>query len=235
MSLILEITPIIIIPIIILVIGIIAFTVYYFSVKQIIIRTLKKTTSKAAGGLKTNQFTKVSGKALHVTEPLVAPLSGRKCIFYSIKIEKRVSNGKSTHWKTIIKEDKIQDFFVDSNGDFVIVRPTQTPKNYISHLVKDVKTSSSAFKNPTPAFESLLKRYQIEPVNFLGFNKSLRYKEGVIEIGERITVAGTAKWKTISEPIPDYPYSKIAELTCVGKQKLIITDLPEVSKRRDRF
>ena len=82
MSLILQITPIIIIPIILLVIGVIVFASYYFSVKQIIIRTLKKTNSKTAGGLKTNEFTKVSGKALHVTEPLIAPLSGRKCIFY---------------------------------------------------------------------------------------------------------------------------------------------------------
>jgi hypothetical protein len=216
----------IIIPIIIFVIGTIVFLGYYFSAKQIVLRKLSKIPLKPATGLKTNELTKVNGKALHVKEPLIAPLSGRKCVFYTIKIEKRVSTGKSSHWKTIINEEKTQEFFLNSNGDFVIVRPTQAPKNYISYLTKDKKTSSGTFNDPTPEFEALLKQYNIEPLNLLGFNKSLRYKEGIIEIDEQITVAGIAKWKTLSEPIPDYHYSKIAELVSDEKVKLIITDLP---------
>ena len=225
----------IIIPIIILVIGVIVFFGYYFSTKQVVLRKLSKIPFKSVGGIKTNELTKVSGKALHVKEPLIAPLSGRKCVFYTIKIEKRVSTGKSSHWKTVINEERTQEFFIDNRGDFVIVRPTQSPKNYKSYLVKDVKTSSGTFKDPTPEFESLLRQYNIDPVNFLGLNKVLRYKEGVIEIGENITVAGMAKWKTLSEPIPEYPYSKIAELVSVDKDKLLITDLPLENKRRDRF
>ena len=172
---------------------------------------------------------------MHVKEPLIAPLSGRQCVFYTIKIEKRVSTGKSSHWKTVIKEEKVQAFFINNNGDFVIVRPTQSPKNYVSYLVEDKKTSSGTFNYPTPEFESLLRKYNIEPLNFLGFNKSLRYREGIIEIGEQITVAGIAKWKTLSEPIPDYHYSKIAELVSTDKEKLIITDLPLEYKRQDTF
>lgn len=225
----------IIISLIIVVFGTMAFTFYYFSSKQVVLRKLSKASNKSIGGLKPNEFTKVSGKALHVKEPLIAPLSGRECVFYSIKIEKRVSSGKSSHWKTIIKEEKTQEFFVNNNSDFVIVRPSQTPKNYISYLVEDKKTSSGTFNDPTPQFQSLLKQYNIEPLNFLGFNKSLRYREGIIEIGEEITVAGIAKWKTLSEPIPDYPYSKIAELVSDGKSKLIITDLPLETKIKARF
>ncbi len=235
MTLIVANEALIIIPIIIIVFGVIAFASYYFSKKQVVLRKLSKIPHKSIGGLKTNELTKVSGKALHVKEPLIAPLSGRACVFYSVKIEKRVSSGKSSHWKTIIKEEKTQEFFVNNNGDFVTVRPSQTPKNHISYLVEDKKTSSGTFNDPTPEFESLLKQYNIEPLNFLGFNKSLRYREGVIEIGEKITVAGIAKWKTLSEPIPDYQYSKIAELVAEGKDKLIITDLPLETKRKVSF
>ncbi|PTM07531.1 MAG: hypothetical protein DA407_10310 [Bacteroidetes bacterium] len=217
----------IIIPIIILVFGIIAFASYYFSEKQIVIRKLSKIPHKSIGGLKTNELTKVTGKALHVKSPLIAPLSGRKCVFYSINIEKRVSSGKNSHWKTVIKEAKTQEFFINNNGDFVIVRPTQSPKNYLSFLVKDKKATSGTFNDPTPEFESLLRRYNVDPVNFFGFNKRLRYSEGVIEIGEKITVAGIAKWKNLSEPIPEYPYSKIVELIAEEKHKLIITDDPK--------
>jgi len=225
----------IIIPIIVVVFGLIAFLGYYFSAKQMVLRKLSKIPLKPATGLKTSELTKVTGKALHVKEPLIAPLSGRECVFYTIKIEKRVSNGKSSHWKTVIKEEKTQEFFINNNGDFVIVRPTQSPKNYISYLVKDKKTFSGTFNNPTPEFESLLRQYNIDPLNFLGFNKSLRYKEGVIEIGEQITVSGIAKWKTLNQPIPGYHYSKIAELVNQGKEKLIITDLPLKIKKRSRF
>ena len=221
----------IIIPIIIAVVGIIAFLSYYYSVKQVILRVLSRTPVKSVGGMKANEFTKVSGKALHVKAPLIAPLSRRECVFYSIKIQKRVSNGKSTHWKTILKEEKTQEFFIDNNGDYVIVRPVDKPRNYACYLVEDKKTSSGTFNDPTPEFESLLRQYNIEPTNFLGFNKSLRYREGIIEVGERITVGGIAKWKTLREPIPDYPYSKIAELVSEGKQKLLITDDPKALRK----
>ena len=94
----------------------------------------------------------------------------------------------------------------------------------------DKKASSGTFNDPTPEFESLLRRYHIESTSFFGFNKQLRYKEGIIEVGETITVAGIAKWKELNEPIPEYPYSKIAALESSDKHKLMITDLPLVEK-----
>jgi len=220
--------------IIVAIIGIIGFSVYFFNPKKVILRKLSKTPSKPIGSLKTNDFVKVTGKALHVEEPLIAPLSKRKCIFYSMTIQKRVSTGKSSHWKTIINEEKVQDFFLENRGDYAIVKPTQTPKNFISYLVKDKKTSSGMFKTPTPEFESLLRQYNIDTTNFFGYNKSLRYAEGVIEIGEIITVAGIAIWKTLNQPIPEYTYSKIAALESSDNQKLIITDLPMPDKNRHR-
>ncbi len=220
--------PAIIIIIAIFVIGTIIFLAYHYSSKQVIIRTLSKIPLKPASGLRTNELSKVSGKALHVKEPLLAPYSQRKCVFYQIKIEQKVNSGKSSHWRTLVKEVRSQEFFVETNSDFVIVKPIDDPRNYITYLVKDKKQSSGTFKSPTPKFEALLRRYNIESQTFFGFNKQLRYREGIIEIGEQVTVAGIAKWRSLSEPLPDYPYSKIAELTDEVNTKLIITDLPEV-------
>lgn len=207
---------------------------YYFSKKQKIIRILSKLPSKQIGNLKMNEFSKITGKALHVKEPLIAPLSKRKCVFYSIKIEQYTKSGKNGRWRTLINEEKVQEFFLDKSGDFVIVRPSQNPKNYLSYLVVDKKTNSGSFNNPTPEFQNLLQTYGIDSKSFFGFNKKLRYKEGVIEIGERITVAGIAKWKTLKEPIEGYGYSKIAELESSIHQKLIITDLPNTKSKQRR-
>ncbi len=216
----------------IVLIAIIAFCIYYFSTKQQIIRTLTKLPNKSIGGLKPNDFTKFTGKALHIKEPLIAPFSKRKCVFYVIKIQQKKNTGKSSYWDTIINETKIQDFFLEKNSDYVMVRPTQNPKNYKSYLVVDKRTNSGTFKEPTPEFKTLLNHYNIKSENYFGFNKQLRYTEAIIEIGEEITVAGIAKWKKLNTPVKGYNYSKIAALESTDKQKLIITDLPNIKSKK---
>lgn len=213
--------------IVILLLGGVFFFSFYFSKKNVIIRTLKKIPSKPATGLKTNELNKVSGKALHVKEPLIAPFSKRKCVYYQIIIQQRVSTGKSTSWKTIVEDEKYQEFFIETKNDFVIVNPIQHQYNLACYLTKDKELNSGSFNDPTPELKQVLGAYNINPETFFGFNKRLRYKEGIIEIGEIVTVAGISKWKTLAEPIPNYPYSKIASLESTDKQKLIITDLPE--------
>jgi len=230
----LDIKPYIIPIIFTALVAIIAFVSYFYSSKQKVTRILSKLPAKQIGNLKINEFSRITGKALHVKEPLIAPLSNRKCVFYWIKIEQRKKSGKNKHWKTLVNEEKSQEFFLEQNGEVLIVRPSQHPKNYISHLVIDKKAASGTFNNPTTDFDSLLKAYNIKSENFLGLNKSLRYSEGIIEVGERITVAGIATWKRLDKPMEGYSYSKIAELESTAEQKLIITDLPNV-KAKKRF
>ena len=52
---------IIIITVIIAIFGVIAFVSYYFAAKQVVLRKLSKASYKSIGGLKPNEFTKVSG------------------------------------------------------------------------------------------------------------------------------------------------------------------------------
>lgn len=210
----------------------IVFLAYYFDNKQSIIRTLKKLPNKPISGLKTNQFTKVTGKAKNLEEPLIAPYSKRKCVFYKIKIEQKKRSGKNKYWSTIVNEEKIQAFFIEKNGDYVMVKSKQNPKNYKSYLVADKKTSSGIFNEPTPEFLAVLEKYNIKTQGFFGINKQIRYSEGIIEIGEEITVAGIGKWQSLKAPIANYSYSKIAALESTVDQKLIITDLPNISSKK---
>ncbi|MFD0834995.1 hypothetical protein ACFQ0I_04415 [Mariniflexile aquimaris] len=214
------------------VIGIVAFGIYYFNPKQIILRKLAKIRLKPIVSLSDNELVKVNGKAVNIQAPLIAPLSKRKCVYFTIKIEKKVSTGKNSHWKTVVNEEKIDPFFMEQNGSFVLINSTQNPKNYVSYLVVDSKLTSGVFNKPTPEALALLEKYNMDSKNFFGFHKQLRYQEGVIEIGEKITVAGVVKWNTLSEPLEGYNYSKIASLNHSETQKLIITDLPESKESR---
>ncbi len=209
------------------VIGLIFFLIFYYSKKQRIIRKLKRLPSSKITSLKTNEYVKLTGKTLQLKAPLIAPFSKRNCIFYTIVIEEEKGDDDSSSWSTVIKDEKIQPFLIEQNGDYLLISPEDSPKNYTSYLVVDSKTSSGIFNNPSPKFKALLNKYAVKSTNFLGFNRQLRYKEGIVEIGEEITVAGVVRWKTLSEPIKGYSYSKIATLESTQEQELIITDLPK--------
>lgn len=210
--------------------SLIAFLINYFRPKTIILRRLKKLSFSKIGRLQNHKHAKVEGKALNIEKPLIAPLSKRRCVYYKIKIEKRVRSGKSSYWNTIVDEEIIQDFFVEQTNERLLIFPKKNPKNYYDYLVTDKTTNSGSFNDPTPEFKALLDRYNIETENFFGFNKQLRYNEAIIEIGERITIAGFVKWMELENPITDYNYSRVASLVSKDKTKILITDSPDALK-----
>lgn len=211
---------------------IIGLLVYYFSKKQIILRKLKKFKAKQITQFRTNELTKITGKVLEVENPFIVPFSKRKCVAYKIKIEQKVSSGKSSHWKTLQKKEDIQDFFIEKNGELVMIKPSYETNNFYSYMVEDKRISSGTFNDPTPEFKKVLDDFGIESENWFGFNKTLRYTERIIEVGEVITAGGVAKWKVLNTPINGYNYTKIAALESDNNQKIIITDLPEAKVAR---
>tara|TARA_R110002049_G_scaffold65035_1_gene170928 strand:+ start:51511 stop:52215 length:705 start_codon:yes stop_codon:yes gene_type:complete len=219
---------------IILAVIIIGFLIYYFSKKQIILRKLAKFEFRQIAQFRTNELTKISGKVLEVNEPFIAPLSKRKCVAYIFKVKQKIQSGKNSHWKTLINKEDIQDIFIEKSGELVMIKPSRATSNYYSFLVEDKSISSGTFNDPNPEFQKVLDSFGIESTNWLGFNKTLRYSERIIEIGETITVGGIAKWKALNEPIAGYNYSKIAALESNDIQKIIITDLLEAKESQTK-
>ncbi|AUP79049.1 hypothetical protein [Flavivirga eckloniae] len=212
------------------VIGLVIILSLYFNKKNIVLRKLSKFKAKRISQFRTNELTKVSGKVLQVQEPFIAPFSKRKCVAYIFEVKQNVRSGKTSRWKTLVSKEDIQDFFIEQQGELVMVKPSLETDNYYSYMVEDRCVSSGTFKDPTPEFRKILDSFGIESENWLGFNKPLRYAERIIEIGETITVGGVAKWKTLKEPIKGYSYSKIAALESNANQKLVITDHPKAIK-----
>lgn len=219
----------------ILIVGIIAIVgviSYYFSKKQRLLRELKKSAAIPVSRARQGDYVKIIGKAIGGNQSLKAPLSGRPCLYYYVLVEKK--GDKS--WHTYIEEEDGQDFFLETGYERAIVKPKGIHFGYKRTLfVFDHKDKSGAFNDAKPHLEQFLKRHGKESVNFIGFNKTLRYSEGIIEEGETIAVKGIAQWKTLSEPIEGYSYSKILTFTGDEKNKLIITDLPEAVKKERKI
>ena len=187
------------------------------------LREFKKSRKKPINRIQENEYAKIIGRAKHVNQPLEAPLSGRKCVYYQVIVE--VKGYKS--WRRIINNEKHQDFFIESNSEMAIVKMSLLQKSMKRFfLVKDYK-EKSGFRND--ATEKL--QHYSKSTAFLGINKTMRYSEGVIELNEPITVKGLAQWKIINEPIEGYSYSKILTLTGTKKEKLLVTDEPKALLR----
>jgi hypothetical protein len=203
----------------------------FFSDKSRILRELKKVRRKAIHSVRENEYVKIVGKAKHAGEPLIAPLSKRKCVYYDVKIEEK----RGKHWRTIVDDVQFQDFFINTGTENAILNlHIQRDNTKRIHLVTDHSLNSGTFKNTTPEIEQYLQQNGIKSTGFFGMNKGLRYKESIIELDEEIAVMGIGKWKTIDTPIDGYSDSRILTLTGSKEQKLLVTDEPKAMKRVKR-
>ena len=203
-------------------------TSFYFSTKNRILREFKKSRKKNVNSIKRNEYAKIIGQAKHVNTPLIAPLSGRECVYYHVIVE--VQGDKN--WRKIIDDVKTQDFFIDCASEMVMIKPETLDKNLKRiYLVKDFNGKSGFRKDLPKNIEAYLAQHNKKSTSFLGTNKQMRYKEGIIALNETIAVKGVAEWKTLNQPIEGYSYSKILTLTGTKKQKLLITDEPKALAR----
>jgi len=215
-----------VVAIIITIVMVTGFILFYFSTKQVIKRTLKKSPSKPIARIQDNEYAKIIGQAKHVKEPLIAPISGRRCIFYQVLVQKK---GSKNSWHTVIDETETQDFFIEANGEMAIIKVDQ-PQNFRKvYLDKDHKRNSGLFQETDDKLEQFLKSRGSKGTNFLGFKKTMRYTEGIITLNEKVAVMGIAKWRTLKEPIEGFNYSKILTLSGSEKQKLLITDIKKLT------
>jgi len=205
---------------VLLVISTIIFINYYYGNKAKILRALKELNPSSIIQARENQSVKIIGKVSTNNTFLISPLSQRKCVYYKVHVEKKVSRGKSSHWETIIEDSQANDFMIESQGENAFVKM----QNYKSHLIEDSEFESGTFNDATPKLEKYLNSFGEESEGFFGFNKNIRYKEGILEINEAVAVKGIANWKDPKELNIKDNYSKILVLSGNINEHLILTD-----------
>lgn len=210
------------------VVGIVIFVSIYFSDRNRILRALKKVRRKPIHSVRNNEYVKIIGKAKHAGEPLIAPLSGRKCVYYHVVVEKK--SGK--HWRRIINDIHYEDFFINDGNEMAILQlRAQTDTSRRIHLVTDHKANSDAFNSADENLERYLKEHGQSSTGVFGFNKTIKYRESIIELNESIAVMGIGKWKEIDVPVDGYSSSRVLTLTGTKEQKLLVTDEPKALVR----
>lgn len=199
----------------------IIFSKFYFSKKAIIKRQLKKMPVRPLGSVAEGETARITGKAVLVGEPLIAPLSGRECCHYHVLIEQKVSTGKSSYWKTIVEEEKGTDYLVEDDGSHACL----DAKEPMTYLVQDRSYKSGLFNDATEKLSDYMRLHGIDTEDMLGLNKTLRYYEGIIEPGESVTALGKGRWKHASSiGFPEH-YGIILNMSADEEKKyLFISD-----------
>uniref|UniRef100_UPI0032162125 hypothetical protein n=1 Tax=uncultured Draconibacterium sp. TaxID=1573823 RepID=UPI0032162125 len=168
---------------------------YFFSKKAIVRRKLKKAPFKSLAQFKSGDIAKIVGKVEFAEKPLIAPLSGRECAYYHVKVKERVQRGKSSHWKTIIEDDNTINYLIRDGEHLALIEDFHIK----SYIVQDRNYSSGFLNDATPHLEGFLNSWNYESETFLGMNRTLEYKEGVLENQEEIAVLGQGVWKDAEE------------------------------------
>ncbi|HEY5922885.1 MAG TPA: GIDE domain-containing protein [Kofleriaceae bacterium] len=205
--------------------GFAAWAFWYYSNDQQIRRRLRKTPTRSIQELRDDELGKVVGRARGLDEMLEAPLSGRRCVYFVAIVEEQRSTGKSSYWKTIIKETRGVLFMLEDDSGRALVDATAAR----IAIDFDGKSKSGTFDDPTPVERAFLDRHGQKGEGWI-FNRTLRYREAVIADGETIAVLGAGT----REPDPDAPPAEAyrgepptrLRLTSSPKYPLVISDDP---------
>ncbi len=168
---------------------------YFFNKDAKLRRSLKKSDAIPIGQFKHADTGKIVGRVKKINTVLTAPLSHRPCVFYQIIVEQRVKSGKSHTWKTIIHDQDAVHFMVSDGAHEAYIEM----KYVQASLVDDVQLKSNSWSPPNKHLIQYLNSKGKDHRTLFG-SKTLRYKEGILHIGETVAIKGTGFWELKPDP-----------------------------------
>lgn len=166
-----------------------------------------------------DQVVKIVGQVRALDRTLEAPLSKRKCVFYEVLVEEYISIGKTGEWRVLMRDVLTTDFLIDDDTDQALIKKNNVDAWQRATSEKDSQWKSGMLNNALPNLESYLQQHGHSSKNLI-FNKTLRYSEGVFELGESIVAMGTATW----EHAPDALQSRGGYRS--AGQRMVLSPLP---------
>jgi hypothetical protein len=163
----------------------------YFSPEAQLRRSMKSVTVSTVAGAAEGTRVRIVGRVARRERVLAAPLSHRNCVAFRVLVETRRQSGKSSHWVRTIDEHEEVDFLLEDDTG----RARVEVRGGAFLIVLDHSESSGFMNDATHELESFLADRGHTSTSFLGLNKTMRYREGALELGEQIAVVGLAHWE----------------------------------------
>jgi len=200
---------------------------YYWSEAQRITRSLRAAKRWPIAELPENTLGRVIGLARAIQDPLIAPLTGRACVYYIATVKK-----DSDDQDVVVTEHKGVPFSIEDPTGRAIVDPTDARIT----LVFDHTQRTGSHRPPNQDEETLLLRH-----GYTSKGKGKRqlsapeFSEAVIEIGDQIAVLGSGIREPDLDRAPASAYREgpptLLRLTSSARYPLLISDEPSTTKR----
>jgi hypothetical protein len=150
------------------------------------VRWITRTPTSAVCEL-TDGVREIHGTVTALAQTRPSPLSRVPCVYFDFTVEQLRRSGRSSHWHQLVRDRQGDVAGVDDGTGVAEVDLADAEL----HLETDAHGRSSGFLNGCPPeLEAVLPRYGVSPSSFLGFSKSLRYREIFVEPGDRLYVLG---------------------------------------------
>ena len=159
----------------------------WFRVKRLIQNTPTSKVRSIAIGI-----VELYGKVLLEKNKLLSPLENKACVYYNYTIEEYRSDGKRSYWVTVKQgHDSIPFKLKDDTGSVLV-----NPEYADIHIPVDFEFRSGMGRDPPRGVISLLKSENLAFENFLGINKTMRYREYRLEPDDKVYILGNAQINT---------------------------------------
>jgi hypothetical protein len=164
---------------------------HFFNRDAIVKRALAKLPRARLADAAAGRLVKAVARLEGLGEPLVAPLSKRRCVHFDLTIEQWESSGRSGRWEIVAQERTSQEVLVRDSSGTALVRPDGAE----IAVLRDENYLTGPLRSATPELKALLEAYGQDAVGWLGLSRKLRYREGVFEAGEHVAIQGVAtRW-----------------------------------------
>jgi len=130
----------------------------------------------------------ICGEAVPVKNSnMISPFTRKRCVYYRYTIERLVNSGKYSRWVKVKAGHEGDFFFVRDDTGTVLV----STKGAIIDVGKK-EFDSSFGKKPNENITKFLSKHEIKTKDFFGFGHRMRFREYIIEPGDKVYVMGSA-------------------------------------------
>lgn len=158
---------------------------YCFRIKRLIENTPTSKIRSIAMG-----FVEIYGEAIPYDKNILkTPFTQQDCVYYRYSIQELRSSGKNSYWHTIKTDQKKPLFHLKDETGQVLINPD---KAHMS-IKKNNTFESSLGRDPPELVKNFLNVNNIRYEGVLfGINKTMRYIENFIAVGDKLYIMGTA-------------------------------------------
>ena len=172
---------------------------------------------------RSGSYASVVGSLVLDEKPLFAPLTGRACAAYEVLVERLIETGAGERWLKVVHEWDVQRFAVDDGTGRAYV----DPKGALLSIVGDHRTMTGPFGEPDERHLAFIESQDARVFSLIGEDSRLRYREGVLEVGEKVAVLGRGRVSTddmtVEAPYRGRPRVRV-DFEAAFRQPVYVTD-----------